>query len=286
MGVFRKSLFGDDQKLNPLNIILSLVFIIALWYFCRWIYRKYKSLNSLSSLADARVAKAIKANELANSNTNDFTISVWFIVNDWNYRFNEKKILLARGSNGTEISFDSNVNDINIKLNTYKGTSGTSSNGLDQMMLSEEETTVETGSSTTNSSLEGSSVDSTSESTGSDKQHTCTIKNFPLQKWVNLIISVNGRSLDVYIDGKLVRTCVLPGIAKIDKVHDIVLTPNGGFHGFTSNMIYIPDSSNPEEAYNIYKRGYGNAWYNSLFNKYRLKVSLLKDNVESNSINF
>jgi len=45
--------------------------------------------------------------------------------------------------------------------------------------------------------------------------HKCAISNFPLQAWVNLIISLYGRTLDVYVDGKLVRTCVLPGVAMV-----------------------------------------------------------------------
>ena len=52
-------------------------------------------------------------------------------------------------------------------------------------------------------------------------------------------------------------------------------------HGFNR---FGPTSSNPQEAYNIYQRGYGSAWYNALFNKYKLKVSLLKDNIEKSSI--
>ena len=53
--------------------------------------------------------------------------------------------------------------------------------------------------------------------------------NVPLQKWVNLIISLYGRTLDVYIDGKLVRTCVLPGVAQVNPDADILVTPMGGF---------------------------------------------------------
>jgi len=118
--------------------------------------------------------------------------------------------------------------------------------------------------------------------------HKCEVKNIPIQKWVNLLISVNGRSLDVYIDGKLVRTCVLPGQIKNDGAEKpIEITPAGkGFHGWTSNFKYWNTSTNPSEAHKIYKAGYGGSVLGNLFNKYRLKVAFVKDGVETNSLHF
>ena len=37
----------------------------------------------------------------------------------------------------------------------------------------------------------------------------CTISNVQLQKWINLTMSVYGNTLDLYLDGKLVRTCIM-----------------------------------------------------------------------------
>ena len=114
--------------------------------------------------------------------------------------------------------------------------------------------------------------------------HTCDVANIPLQRWVNVLISLYGRSLDVYIDGKLVRTCVLPGIAKINNNAPIYITPEGGFAGFTSNIQYWPNASNPQQAWDIYKKGYGGSVLGELFNKYRIKVSFLQDNTERQSL--
>jgi hypothetical protein len=108
--------------------------------------------------------------------------------------------------------------------------------------------------------------------------HKCEVQNFPLQKWVNLIISLYGRTLDIYIDGKLFRTCVLPGVAKVATNTAIHVTPSGGFDGFTSNFQYWADSTNPQQAYNIYKSGYGGSVLGNLFNKYRIRIEFLEDN--------
>ena len=116
----------------------------------------------------------------------------------------------------------------------------------------------------------------TTQDTG--KAHKCTIRNFPLQKWVNLTVSLYGRTLDIYIDGKLVRTCILPGVAKSGTGGSILVTPGNGFSGWTSQTRYWPDATNPQEAYGIYKDGYGGSIIGNLFNKYRVRISFLEDN--------
>ena len=121
----------------------------------------------------------------------------------------------------------------------------------------------------------------TTQETG--KSHKCTIRNFPLQKWVNLTVSLYGRTVDVYIDGKLVRTCILPGVAKSGTGGSILVTPGNGFSGWTSQTRYWPDATNPQEAYGIYREGYGGSIIGNLFNKYRVRVSFLEDNQSKGS---
>jgi len=111
--------------------------------------------------------------------------------------------------------------------------------------------------------------------------HTCGISNVSIQKWVNLLISVYDRTLDIYIDGKLVRTCLLPGVAKTDPNSPVFITPNGGFSGWTSKFQHWPVATNPQKAWDIYKLGYGGSPL-SFLGDYSVQVSLLQGNaVES-----
>jgi hypothetical protein len=114
---------------------------------------------------------------------------------------------------------------------------------------------------------------------------TCQIENVPLQAWTNLIMTLNGNALDCYLDGKLVRTCLMPGVPKLSGAGALVLTPNGqSFQGYTGNFQYFNRAVNPREAYAIYKEGYGGSnWLSNLFNKYRIKLAFMKDNQEVNS---
>jgi len=112
------------------------------------------------------------------------------------------------------------------------------------------------------------------------------IPNIPLQRWVNLIMSVTGRTLDVYLDGKLVKTYILPGVARTDTSDDIIIGNSEalrGFSGWTSKFQYFANSSNPLQAYDIYKAGPGTSLLSNIFNKYRLKVAFMEYNTEKGS---
>jgi len=122
--------------------------------------------------------------------------------------------------------------------------------------------------------------------TGGDAvEATCQIENVPLQAWTNLIMVLNGQALDCYLDGKLVRTCLMPGVPKVAAAGDLILTPGGNsFQGYTGNFQYFNRAVNPREAYAIYREGFGGSnWLSNLFNKYRIKLAFMKDNQEVNS---
>ena len=72
------------------------------------------------------------------------------------------------------------------------------------------------------------------------------------------------------MDGKLVKTCLLPGVAMINTNSNVYITPNGGFNGWTSKLQYWANPLNPQQAWNVYTKGYGTSIFN---NNYQLKVS-------------
>jgi hypothetical protein len=90
--------------------------------------------------------------------------------------------------------------------------------------------------------------------------------------------------MDLYIDGKLVRTCLLPGVASINNNADIFVTPSGGFDGWTSRLQYYPNSLNPQEVWNIYSSGYSD--WSTMFNpsSYQVQVAVLRDGQTQSSL--
>jgi len=120
----------------------------------------------------------------------------------------------------------------------------------------------------------------------------CTIRNVQLQKWINLTMSIYGNTVDLYLDGKLVRTCILqtmpPSLSSTDDLFigggynldssNRVTPQDGDLEGFISNVVYKSDYIAPEEAWNIYSQGYSGAGMFNFLHSYRLNFSITNNN--------
>jgi len=250
--------------MNPLSILILIVVIVLIILLIRYLLLDPYTLQSTQS---GQTASTISASSLATNGdapSSNFAYSVWFYINDWNYRYGEPKVIFGR-MGGKSTSSEGSVS----------GVSGI--NPCPAVVLGPVENNISVslacfpGEDGTTTSTEGNSV-----------VHTCILANVPIQKWVNLVISVYGRSMDLYIDGKLVRTCLLPGTANINNNADIHVTPRGGFDGWTSKLQYYPNSLNPQEVWNIYVKGYSSGL--NMFGTYQIQISVMQNGSETGSI--
>lgn len=236
------------------NILLIVFIIVLLYIFVMYIAR---NKNTLTGMMNGKTMQTINSSALDTSSTtastSNFTYSIWFFIDDWNYRYGETKIIYGRMSaNGNTlnpcplVALGAMENNLDISLQVFPG------------------------------------ADTVMQAKGNPVIHKCNVNNVPLQKWVNLLISAYGRSLDVYIDGKLTRTCVLPGVAKIDTTTNVYVTPQGGFSGWTSLFQYWSHATDPQTAWNIYKNGYGGSIF-GILGKYSIKVSIMEGETEDAS---
>jgi hypothetical protein len=115
----------------------------------------------------------------------------------------------------------------------------------------------------------------------------CDIADFPLQKWVNLIVSFNGSAMDVYVDGKLVKSCVVNNGSKLSETQKITLGDSTKIVediGFITNVKLKASPIAPQEAWDIYSQGFGGSPWSDLLNKYKVKLSFIVDNQEQTSV--
>ena len=235
-----------------------IIFIVILIILIIIIIRSYiVNNNILTKLSDAKILQTISAGSLAtNSNTgnSNYAYSIWFYINDWNYRYGYEKIIFAKKEKSQE-----------------------SENG------SKPQPCVSLGAMSNNIIIELTNYNSGS-SNPQTKTSTCTIQNIPIQQWVNFTMSVYGKTLDTYINGKLVKTCILDGPVYVDNTKDLYVTPNGGFEGATTKLAYYPNSLNPEQAWNIYEDGYSGGILSNLTGSYQLNISVLQNGKEEASL--
>lgn len=223
-----------------------LVLIFILYLLYNYFFGSSK--QALASMKDAKTSYVIPAGTLTPGQSNDYTYSIWLYIDEWNYRFGEEKVVFQRLDAQSDPA--------------PKVALSPSINNLEVVV-----STYPDGNST------------------NVIQHKCNITDIPIQSWTNIILALNNRALDVYLDGRLVRTCVLPGVAKAAGTAGIVVTPNGGFSGYTSKFEYLPYAVNPQEAYAIYTEGNGSgSIFGGIFDKYQVKVAFVEDNKEVHSI--
>ena len=84
----------------------------------------------------------------------------------------------------------------------------------------------------------------------------CDIDEIDLQRWIQLTVILNGRTCDIYMDGKLVRSCVLKSFFKVDPTGQTVkLVDRGGFDGYISNVSTHNYAMGPDAVYRSYMAG-------------------------------
>ncbi len=113
---------------------------------------------------------------------------------------------------------------------------------------------------TNNSSFSKSTFMSAADTEG------CNVSNFESGRWVNVTIILNNNISDVYVDGKLSRSCKLAnqwqvnGTSATDLKFKILQTSydgttGTGFNGSFSNFVYYNYALSPDQVYRIYMAG-------------------------------
>jgi hypothetical protein len=77
-----------------------------------------------------------------------------------------------------------------------------------------------------------------------------------MQRWVNVTVVLSGRTIDVYMDGKLARSCLTPSYYKVDPTGvKLKITERGGFDGYINGVSMYNYPLSPADIYHIYQAG-------------------------------
>ena len=164
------------------------------------------------------------------TNGGNYGVQWWMFIQDWNYMFGQEKQVLTRGASGhlnPYVFLDPVENTLNVKINLMSGAAGSG----------------------------GSSVPSPVGLTGStDDSYTCKVKNIPLQSWFCISLSVSNRNVDIYLNGMLVRSCLLPAVPQAPK-GDATVMGSGGYSGNLAALNFYAGALNPNMAMAFYRAG-------------------------------
>jgi len=147
-----------------------------------------------------------------------FGLQYWMYIADWDYNFSKEKTVIKRvgtAAASTDVSphitLHPTDNSLQVKVAIYPsgGATGTSATG---------------------------------------DSFTCTVENVPLQRWFAVSVTVFQRNVDIYIDGRLVKSCVLPGIPKPVLGAVYIGDDANGFSGSICNFKSYTDMIGPDTA--------------------------------------
>jgi len=172
---------------------------------------------------DGKVGTTV-ASAISGSNTN---LQFWMYIKDWNYKFNETKHVIAQtsstnpGVHAPKVTLHPTDNSLDVTVSVYPGESdlGTSNNG-------------------------------------SGSTYTVTLENVPLQSWFAVSISIHGRSIDVYLNGMLVVSGILPGVP-MPASGNLIIGGGGGFSGSICTVRAGSVQLTPADAAGFYSAGTG-----------------------------
>jgi hypothetical protein len=191
----------------------------------------------------------------------EFSVSTWLYITNWTYRAGFNKSILSVGGPNFDtirIYLGGNTPKLSVRLQTKdaSGVNNTVPTGASSGAMN-----VSIGSQVPVDSLDKATMNATfgilqTDSGLLDSSPLCDLPEIDLQRWVCITVAVNGRTVDVYLDGKLSRSCVLPSFYKVDAGgYSANLLAYGGFGGQIATTTMYDSALNPEQVYKNYMAG-------------------------------
>jgi hypothetical protein len=222
---------GISVKKLLLLFIILIVIIIGLSLLRNNLkFKTKKSKLLLNDLHDCKKEKKVSAGDIPKSGeANEYNYNFWLFISDYKYKQDFDKLVFYRGKN----TVNSNPCVWLLKDNSIlKLSFALQSNNSDIM---------DESCGLTDCSLHDSFL----------------IENVPIQKWVNINISVSDNIVDVYFNGSLEKSYELKGYPISDS-GGIRLTDDGGFNGFISKLEYSNYAISNDDIFKKYNAGHKN----------------------------
>jgi hypothetical protein len=80
------------------------------------------------------------------------------------------------------------------------------------------------------------------------------VTDLPMGKWINIVIRIQDKNCDIYVNGRLVKRRIMTEVVK-QNYDDVHVSLNGGFSGYLSNLTYYNRSISVTEIQDIISIG-------------------------------
>jgi hypothetical protein len=232
---------------------------LSLYYFYKWLNGSGELTDVVlyTSPSDGLPGMATKPTVFVPENSDipslfsggEYSVSTWIYITSWevNKGYNKPFLSLSGGGGDfktTILYLGQNTPKLGIRTSTSVG--GSTSSGIS--LTTAEQIKIRP----TNGNNFGSSPYT---DTGGDFK-LCDVESVDMQRWVNITVVLSGRTQDVYIDGKMSRSCVLPSVFTVDgDSPQIILGGPYGFGGLIGTTRAANFAYSPDQVYKNYQNG-------------------------------
>ena len=181
----------------------------------------------------AKTGGTIPATGIPLNPGSDYGLQFWMFVQDWDYKFGQEKEVLMRTDSkdktivSPRITLHPTDNTLNVYLTTYAS-----------------------GSTATSPPQAGAANGASANGT----MFVCAVENIPLQTWFSVSVTVFQRNMDVFINGNLVKSAVIPAVPR-SATGNLLVGANGGFSGYVCNVHGQGSQLMPADARSFYGAG-------------------------------
>lgn len=248
-----------------LGIVFFILVIVALYYLYQFLYGSnpaYASVDILPGNAVSTTETGTIEGQTVVSSTalkgildaGQYSVSMWMYVADTKGFSNNKLAHILEISNKRFAETGKGNTLLFVGLNATNGTLVVRQNTSD----TSSDTSENINNADTNKSLDALITGYSSFSSGDDK---CDIINgIEYQRWILVTVVGNGRTLDVYVDGKLARSCVYKApfsLASGDgsATAYIGLGNDNSLKGFFSSGKFYNYALTPDAIWALYQAG-------------------------------
>lgn len=236
------------------SVALFALVALGIYYFYTWLNGNNEITDVIlyTTPAGGMQAKADKPKIYTPDNVKtmpglyeggEYSVSTWIYISDWaiNRQYNKPFLMISGGkTNGfaTMVMYlGQNTSKLGVRVSS------------DTTLLTTDE--LNKIRPVTGNNFGGYPY---TDSAADFKQ--CDIESIELQRWVCITATLNGRTLDVYIDGKMSRSCVLPAMYKVSgNSPTITLGGPYGFGGLIGQTQVADFAYSPDRIYQIYQKG-------------------------------
>jgi hypothetical protein len=196
---------------------------------------------------DASIQKRISNGSMPSSTSgNEYNINFWIYVNDYGVRRNEDKCILYKGESPTGLLNDASLDSTGANPNIICNPSVWLLKNVNTLR-------VVVGLDASTSLCDPLNTLQACQS-GELDADMCEIEYVPLQKWIDINITMRNNVLDIFFDGALKKSCILKGPPLVS-TGDMLVCPDGGFNGYVSNMKFSNKALSVDKIETMYKSG-------------------------------